>query len=1216
MEFHVSREARDRYGIGAALFSLTGNVVLPDFRATREVARRMNAARDAATHPELAVQPGQLNAMGLIDEILHHVAALYRERRDPGALETALAMLDGRFGPDAVDATLRAFVERFPPSEVYAGGIDADAWLGGATDGMPNRQVALEELGQLWLANVNPAFDPFRELFDDRPLAAATRHEQLIQALGAFFATRPPFGPENQSLVAMLRSPAVASPGSLSGQLRYIRERWGLLLEGRFGGRLAITLDVLNEEERALWLRFHGADEAAALARGQRVGVYEFAGQEVEPERFSVDRDWMPRLVLLAKSAYVWLDQLAKEYRREIRRLDQVPDEELDRLARCGFTGLWLIGLWERSRASERIKKLRGNPDAVASAYSLLDYRIADDLGGEDAYASLRERAWARGIRLASDMVPNHMGIDSAWVVEHPDWFISIDHPPFPAYSFGGPDLSDDPRVGTWIEDHYYDATDAAVVFRRLDRWTGSERFVYHGNDGTSMPWNDTAQLDYLRPEVREAVIQTILSVARRFPVIRFDAAMTLAKKHYQRLWYPEPGTGGAIPTRAEHGMTKADFDAAMPVEFWREVVDRVAAEAPDTLLLAEAFWLMEGYFVRTLGMHRVYNSAFMNMLRDEENANYRSVIRNTLEFDPEILKRYVNFMNNPDERTAIDQFGTGDKYFGVATMMATMPGLPMFGHGQVEGYGEKYGMEFRRAYWDERPNEWLIARHEREIFPLLHRRHLFAEVRDFLLYDLVEPAGHVNEDVFAYSNQAGGERSLVVYHNRYAEARGWIRESVAFAVKGAGDEKTIARRTLGEGLGLTPEDGRFLAFRDLRTGLEYIRASRDLCERGLYVELGAYQCHVFVDLREVRDEAGLYGELARQLDGRGVPSLDAALRDIALRPVREPVRALVSGDMLRRLLAARRDAAQPDGTGGAADTLLDEVERRARAALEGAARVAGGRGDPAAIARDLRGRLEVVLGLPGLDGGAAVTPAEATPSAGTRLPDAARYAEAAARLRDRFPDDLPTWATLLAWTLLRPIGRVSGDADAGDRSRAWLDQWDLTGVLADGLREVGLDEQGLGRVLDTLRAVLLEPDESTLASHADRRARGEKGRRAGAIVARWLSDPRTTGYLGVNQYGGVTWFDRDAFARLVRWSFLLEAVELRHRLGASASRPAVARAYDLALEIEAASDASGYQVDRLLQLTQPPVHADAPAATAAPSGPRATGGRARTQRG
>jgi hypothetical protein len=95
--------------------------------------------------------------------------------------------------------------------------------------------------------------------------------------------------------------------------------------------------------------------------------------------------------------------------------------------------------------------------------------------------------------------------------------------------------------------------------------------------------------------------------------------------------------------------------------------VDRVAAEVPGTLLLAEAFWLMEGYFVRTLGMHRVYNSAFMVMLRDEDNAKYRSVIKNTLEFDPDIMKRYVNFMSNPDERTAIDQFGKGDKCFGVA---------------------------------------------------------------------------------------------------------------------------------------------------------------------------------------------------------------------------------------------------------------------------------------------------------------------------------------------------------------------------------------------------------------------------------------------------------------------------------------------------------------------------------------------------------------------
>src|SRR6185503_19575832 len=116
-----------------------------------------------------------------------------------------------------------------------------------------------------------------------------------------------------------------------------------------------------------------------------------------------------------AKSTYVWLDQLSKAYGRPIERLDQIPDEELDRLARFGFGGLWLIGLWQRSPASQRIKQLRGNPEAVASAYSLDDYRIADDLGGEAAYENLRDRAWARGVRLASDMVPNHMGLDSRW---------------------------------------------------------------------------------------------------------------------------------------------------------------------------------------------------------------------------------------------------------------------------------------------------------------------------------------------------------------------------------------------------------------------------------------------------------------------------------------------------------------------------------------------------------------------------------------------------------------------------------------------------------------------------------------------------------------------------------------------------------------------------------------------------------------------------------
>ena len=726
----------------------------------------------------------------------------------------------------------------------------------------------------------------FASSIDDRPLEAATRYRQAISRLEVVFEGEPSYGPDAISLIELLRTPARHAPTSLAGQLRYIREHWAALLgEGLAAllGRLDLALGILAEEERALHLRFGGT--------GGRTERPSFKAALEEPEAFSSDSAWMPRVVLMAKSTYVWLDQLSRTYGRDIRTLDAIPDEELDTLAHWGVTGLWLIGLWERSKASERIKRMRGNTDAVASAYSLDDYRIADDLGGEGAYAALRDRAWSRGIRLSSDMVPNHMGIDSRWVIEHPEWFLSLPQPPYPAYTFNGPDLSSDPRVGIVLEDHYWDDSDAAVVFKRFDRASGDERYVYHGNDGTSFPWNDTAQLDFLNPAVREQVIQTILAVARRFPVIRFDAAMVLAKKHVERLWWPEPGQGGGIPSRAEHALPKAEFDARMPLEFWREVVDRVAAEVPDTLLLAEAFWLLEGYFVRTLGMHRVYNSAFMHMLRDEDGAGYRRVIKDTIEFDPEILKRYVNFMSNPDEKTALEQFGKGDKYFGVATVMATLPGLPMVGHGQVQGFGEKYGMEYRRATLDERPDPWLLERHEREIFPLLHRRAWFAEADQFLLYDLVTDAGTVDESVLAYSNGSGPERSLVVYHLRFASTSGWIRESAPYVRRTATGAKRLVKRSLAEGLGLPNDPAAFVAFRDARTGLESLRSSREIWERGLHVALQAYESHVFWEFREIHDgSAGQWSRLAARLGEQAVPSLEVALRELQLEPVHAPL--------------------------------------------------------------------------------------------------------------------------------------------------------------------------------------------------------------------------------------------------------------------------------------------------------------------------------------
>jgi glycosidase len=1148
MEFHVSRKARDFYQFDQSLFSLVGNVVFANFHAARVFAQKMNDKRDLVSFPEHAVRAGQLNAMGLIDEILHYMVGLYREQKNPEVMRQALDWLYARLGKEAVDTALRKFADEFPPVAIYRREVTLEAHLEGETAGVPNRHIELEEMLALWLAVMNPAFSPFLELFDDTDLKRETVYPQIISSLHEFFATQPTFGPENQNLVDMLRSPALAVPHSLSGQLEYMRERWGHLL-GRYLYRLLSSLDLIREEEKMIFL-----GPGPAL-------VYEFAGLELEPERFSPDRDWMPRLVLMAKHTYVWLDQLSRKYQQPITRLDQIPDEELDSLARRGFTGLWLIGLWERSSASRRIKQLCGNPEAVASAYSLFDYRIAAELGGDAAYQNLKDRAWKRGMRLASDMVPNHMSIDSRWVIEHPDWFVSLDYRPFPSYSFNGPNLSWDERVGIYLEDHYYNRSDAAVVFKRVDHWTGSEKYIYHGNDGTSMPWNDTAQLNYLKPEVREAVIQTILHVARQFPVIRFDAAMTLTKKHYQRLWFPEPGTGGAIPTRAEHGLTKAQFDALMPDEFWREVVDRVAEEAPDTLLLAEAFWLLEGYFVRTLGMHRVYNSAFMNMLRDEENANYRSVIKNTLEFDPEILKRFVNFMNNPDEETAVAQFGKGDKYLGICMMMATMPGLPMFGHGQIEGFAEKYGMEYRRAYWDEQPDDYLVQRHEREIFPLLRRRHLFADVKDFLLYDLFTPEGYVNEDVFAYSNRTGDERGLVVYHNKYADTRGWIRTSAAYSVKTSNGERSLVQKNLGEGLGLHADENYFCIFCDHVTGLEYIRSSQELHQKGLYVELGAYKYHVFLDFREVQDnEWHHYAHLTAYLNGRGVPSIEDALRETLLRPVHYPFKELVNAGMFRQLISAR--VTQPDGQLDA--QLMHEVEQKTVHLLHEVKQFAGGTGDETALAREIRNKLEAILQLPVL--------ASHFPS-----PRSRKYEAAANYLTANLNDDPSVWGTLLGWLFTHTLGQVVSESGFEQQSRSWLDEWLLGKVVASVLRDLGLDEAAAWRAVAVIKLLTIHQRWFE--------AEVPGGKQAHQVLESWLKDGETQQFLQVNRYQGLLWFNREAFEQLLWWMLTLAAVAI----SADPLRPAVEVAkeivagYDLVQQLRRAEENSQYQIEKLL---------------------------------
>ncbi|MCF7920228.1 MAG: hypothetical protein K9N06_09990 [Candidatus Cloacimonetes bacterium] len=768
-----------------------------------------------------------------------------------------------------------------------------------------NSSYVTEDVLLNWLNNINLSFSRYNTLFDNQTLVKDPHNLIFIQEIVGFLqkqVEKTDLNPvEQHSLYSLLREPAERFRDSIFDQLEFIIEFWREYLDDE--SLLLQALDLLREERKTF---LGGPGDIKAIEYGQ-------PGLQGDEEYYSLDQDWMPSLVLLAKSAYVWLHQLSLKYGKIIRFLNEIPEAEFALLHSRGITGLWLIGIWQRSPASEKIKRMNGDLHVIASAYALDSYRIADDLGGDNAWDILTQKAARYGIRLGCDMVPNHTGIDAQWLVHHPHWYIQRENIPFPSYSFRSENLSSHPEIEVRIEDHYYARTDAAVVFELYDRRTSQRRYIYHGNDGTGLPWNDTAQLDYTLAEVRQAVVNEIINIARRIPIIRFDAAMTLAKKHYQRLWFPLPGSGGDIPTRSEYSLSREEFDNIFPREFWKDVIDRVNEEVPDTLLLAEAFWMMEGYFVRNLGMHRVYNSAFMHMMMREENAAFRKTIYNTLEYDKRILKRYVNFMSNPDEETAIDQFGDDNKYFGVCVLMCSLPGLPMFGHGQFEGFQEKYGMEFAFPQQNEEENRYLIHRHEKEIFPLLKQRHLFAEADNFRLFDFYDEYGNLNENVIAFGNYNQEKHTLIFYNNSYDQTWGRINEADDFKVNGNGI-KEVNKIKWCDILGLNFGPDKFLIFHDLIFGSEYLRPVDEIMTSGFEMSLQGYEYHIFSGFKVENDSDGKLKIVYEQLGKNGSDSIELMRKRINLRPLHSKIRDLFSPGMIKNQeLLINGDLKNPD---------------------------------------------------------------------------------------------------------------------------------------------------------------------------------------------------------------------------------------------------------------------------------------------------------------
>jgi hypothetical protein len=384
----------------------------------------------------------------------------------------------------------------------------------------------------------------------------------------------------------------------------------------------------------------------------------------------------------------------------------------------------------------------------------------------------------------------------------------------------------------------------------------------------------------------------------------------------------------------------------------------------------------------------------------------------------------------------------------------------------------------------------------------------------------------------------------------------------------GDGDTRQLVQRELVQGLDLDPGDDHYTIFRDQITGLEYIRRNRNIAENGLYLELGAYKYHVFMDFRQVQDnEWHQYAQLAEYLEGRGVPSIDETLKEIVLQPIHFPFRELTNARMINRLLAAR-DGKKVD------EDLISEVGQKSAHLLMEINNLTGGGQNQEVIqtyAHRIQRMMETILSLSDLKKAA---------KADTRrnYKSAVKLTLSELSLKEKY---LGNWYALFGWAFTRDLGRIVGDEEAEERSQTWFDEWLFGRILASSMMDLGLSESDTWNRINLIRILIRHQSWHLVKT--------PKSKRAYHVLEGLLKDEFVQGFLQVNRYQGVLWFNKEAFEVLLAWILRIAVVDeiANSELSEEEVHQRIANHYRVIRKLRSAESKSEYQLENLLEIAR-----------------------------
>jgi glycosidase len=369
--------------------------------------------------------------------------------------------------------------------------------------------------------------------------------------------------------------------------------------------------------------------------------------EEAVPVRATVSAPRYPSLFQV--NTRVRLSELGAALGRRAT-FDDIPDAELDALARDGFDLVWFLGVWQTGEAARRVsasnpewlaefrRTLRDfrDADVSGSPFAVRDYRVHEDFGGDQALARLRGRLRQRGMRLILDFVPNHVAPDHRWASERPEFFIEGTSEKLAA------------------QPHNY---------RRM-----GNRILAYGRDPYFAGWPDTLQLNYGNPALQEALLDELKRIARQCDGVRCDMAMLVLPEVFERTW----------------GIAAAPF--------WPRATAAIRAQAPGFLFIAEVYWDLE-WTLQQQGFDYTYDKRLYDRLERRAAHAVREHLLAGLDFQD----RLARFLENHDEPRAAATFAP-EVHRAAGAITFLTPGLRFFHQGQREGRKVRISMHLGRG--------------------------------------------------------------------------------------------------------------------------------------------------------------------------------------------------------------------------------------------------------------------------------------------------------------------------------------------------------------------------------------------------------------------------------------------------------------------------------------------------------------------------------------